>query len=79
MIMAYFCKHTCPWKDCEFKVENTDITQLPKDEPINFYDLASACPRFRDLGAHQVNMLNPRYREKYEREVRNGLREPFPG
>lgn len=76
--MAYFCDHICPWKDCRFKVENVDVANLPEDEPINFYDLSSACHKFTSLAAHKVNMLNPKYRKKYEYEVEYGLREPFP-
>lgn len=75
--MAYFCnKANCPFVDCEFKISNAQICK--DDKEVNFYNLESACSRISELKAHQINMSNPKYRARYEREVRTGRRIPFP-
>lgn len=75
--MAYFCNAAnCPFVDCEFKFHNAPTVEDNKE--ANFYNLESACSRISELKAHQINMNNPRYRARYEREVRTGKRIPFP-
>lgn len=75
--MAYFCNAAnCPFADCKFKVRN--VPNLATDKEVNFYNLESACSRLSELKAHLINMSNPRYRARYEREVKTGKRIPFP-